>query len=135
MKMRTAAAAIVLLTFVTLGAGRAGAQDLSPQGKAAGAAYFQCLRREARAVDDGKSEASTIALGVVSQCRASIGAYALVSSHGSFDVQKNVMDGAEQRAVADATAAVLVIRERNERRRARRAYLARIWHAATGRKQ
>ena len=135
MKMRAVAAAIVLLTILlTLCAGRAGAQDLSPQGKAASAAYFQCLRRAARTVDDGKSDASTIALGVVGQCRASISVYALATSHGSFEKQTNA-DGVEQRAVADATAAVVTMRKRNERRLARRAYLVRIWRAATGRKR
>lgn len=128
MAMRAVTAAIILLT---IGAGRAAAQDLSPQGKAAGAAYVQCLRHGARLADDGTSEPGAIALKVVDLCRASIGEYAAVGSHGSFDIRANP-NGMEQRAVADATEAVLMMRKRAERRRARKAYLARIWHAATG---
>lgn len=104
--MRRIAIAVLLMAS----ASGAGAQGLSPEGVDASTKYQACMKAYAAKLDDGRSDAASIGLGVVPMCAVERRNFAVVSSHGSFELQAATQRAMDEKAHALATSYVLVLR-------------------------
>lgn len=84
--------------------------QLSPAATEAAKAYQACMKQAAVTLDDGKSDAATIGLGIVSFCSVQRRNFAVTSSHGNFELQTYTQRAIDAKAPADATAWVLAMR-------------------------
>ena len=96
---------------LALVASGAGAQvTLPPAAQAAAKVYYDCMHSAAEKVDDGRSDASSIAMGVVAMCRAHQRPLAIAMSGGNFELQQMTQRDLQQRELSIATGFVLAVR-------------------------
>jgi hypothetical protein len=109
MKVWIAAAALIA------GVTGAGAQT-STVDPALAKIYFDCLKREAVLMDDGISDAGTIAVGVANNCAPARNALAVASGRGDLQLQRMMQDTLDAKAQASATSFVLTMRKAKQQR-------------------
>lgn len=92
------------------------AQDLEAAKRDAGRAYIACLHTAALRLDDGRSEASSIGIGVAGACTGERHAYAMVAGRGVYQLERGMQERLDNEAQDRATAIVLAERARRRAR-------------------
>ncbi|WP_445493191.1 hypothetical protein [Rhodopseudomonas sp. RCAM05734] len=98
------------LALALMASGAGAQQGLSPVAQAAAKVYMDCMHATAEKVDDGRSDAGSIAIGVVAFCRVHQRPLAIAMSAGSPEMQQVMQQEIEQRALQTATGFVLAVR-------------------------
>lgn len=97
---------------LAMAASSAGSQTppLDPAAQVAAKAYYGCLHKGAEQLDDRRSDAASIAQGVVALCRAKERDLAVVMGKGDFQQQQSYQEYLAGKAIESATAFVLAVR-------------------------